>query len=92
MLGLVSILITCLPFVGSVSPLLSGLGLMLGFGGLFCSLRHGGERAVPLFAGGSQASSGFGARARDYPLAGTVACLLALVLVLLPWLRHWPVH
>jgi hypothetical protein len=92
LLGMISVLLACLPFVGSVSPLLSGLGLLLGLGGLVRSLKEGGARAVPLFAGGSQASSGFGARARDYPLAGTVACLLALILVLLPWLRHWPPH
>ncbi len=77
-LGLVAVLILCLPGVGYISPMLSGVGLILGSWGLVRTLRQ--VHAV------SPAPYRFGARASDYPLAGTVACLLALALALLPFL------
>jgi len=66
-LGLLSILLLCVPFVGLVAIPLGGLGLLLGLGGLFVA-RIKGDRD------------------RRYPLAGSVTCLLAIVLALLPML------
>jgi hypothetical protein len=81
-LGLVSVLILCLPWIGYASFVLSGVGLLLGLGGLFGA--HDGPGAYALAEGGE--SRRFGQRARDYPLAGAGACLLALALALLPLL------
>lgn len=87
-LGLVAVLILCLPGVGYVSPLLSGVGLLLGGWGLLRSLHPFAKGSRPMYAGGGLASYRFGTRATDFPLAGTVACLVALVLALLPFLAR----
>ncbi len=84
-LGLLSVMVLCLPFVGFVAVGLSGLGVLLGLGGLVVSFRQGGA-GFGLPAGGAGGVRRFGAGTLDYPLAGVVACLLALALVLLPWL------
>jgi hypothetical protein len=81
-LGLLAVLVLCLPFLGYASPVLSGVGLLLGLAGLVHARRGGiGNSALGL-------GHRFGTRARDYPLAGIGVCLLALALALLPFLRH----
>jgi hypothetical protein len=85
-LGLLAVLVLCLPFLGYVSPILSGLGLLLGLAGLLAA-QVKGTGSYPL-AGGAALAPRFGGRARDYPLAGVGVCLLALALALLPFLRH----
>ena len=99
-LGLLSVMVLCLPFVGVVAVGLSGIGVLLGVGAVFTtfrqgaatlglglrfsSLRHGGP-ALGLPAGGAGGVRRFGEGTLDYPLAGVGACLLALTLALLPW-------
>ena len=39
-LGLLAVLVLCVPFVGYASPALSGLGVLLGLGGLFNARRE----------------------------------------------------
>jgi hypothetical protein len=85
-LGLASVLILCLPLIGYVSFVLSGVGLVLGTWGVVRAMTGGPWTPSPSLVGGAGARRGFGARALDYPLAGVVACLLALVLALLPTL------
>lgn len=83
-LGLTSILIICLPLIGRLSIGMSGLGLLLGLGGLVRS-RSDSEPLPPrAVAGGQGIWSGFGTRSRDYSLAGVAACLLAIALVVVP--------
>ena len=100
-LGLLSVLVLCLPFVGVVAVGLSGIGVLLGVGAVFTtfrqgaatlglslrfgSLRHGGA-ALGVPAGGAGGVRRFGEGTLDYPLAGVGACLLALALAVLPWL------
>jgi hypothetical protein len=86
-LGLLSILVLCLPFIGVASVGLSGLGVLLGLGGLFTSLGRGAV-TLGLPFGGIRRPRRFGEGALDYPLAGVGACLLALTLALLPWLNR----
>lgn len=83
-LGLTSILIMCLPLLGYLSIGLSGIGLFLGLGGLYRSRTDSEPLPPQAVAGGVGIWGGFGTRARDYPLAGIVACFLALILTLLP--------
>jgi hypothetical protein len=84
-LGLFSVLLLCLPVLGYASPGLSGAGLLLSLAGLVSAPRGGtGNYSLAGAAGGARA---FGARARDYPLAGVGVCLLALALALWPLLR-----
>jgi hypothetical protein len=84
-LGLLSVMVLCLPFVGVVAVGLSGLGVLLGVGAVFTSFRQG-TAALGLPAGGARGGRHFGQGALDYPLAGVGACLLALALAVLPWL------
>lgn len=87
LLGALSILVLCLPFVGGYSSLvLSGIGLLLSLGGLLRSWMDGDEAMNQSFAGGIGVWGKFGARARDYPLAALGACVFALALALLPTL------
>ena len=73
-LGTLSVLVLCLPYVGYVALAFSGVGLLIGLGGLARAFLHG-------------ASSGPAGRAdRGYPLAGVGICVLALILTLLPFL------
>jgi hypothetical protein len=78
-LGVFSVLILCVPFVGYASIGLSGLGFFLSVGGLLCS---------PRAAGGAGATFGLGGRPISYPLAGLAACLAALALALVPFLMR----
>ena len=102
-LGLLSVMVLCLPFVGVVAVGLSGLGVLLGLAGLFTSFRQGavtpglgllvtslrqGGAALGLPTGGAPGVRRFGEGALDYPLAGVGACLLALALAVLPWLNR----
>ena len=86
-LGLSSVPVLCVPVVGYAALPLSGVGLLLGLGGLLAALA-GGAGAPRSAPGGAATLGHFGARGRDYPLAGVAACLLALVLGLLPFLIH----
>jgi hypothetical protein len=88
-LGSTAILILCLPVIGYLSTGLSGIGLLLGFIGLVRSRKDSGETLPPLVVSGAGQSSGFGARARDYPLAAVAMCLLALILALVPVVSKW---
>jgi hypothetical protein len=84
-LGVASILALCLPFIGGyASVALSGVGLLLALGGLLRSWTDGDEALSQSHAGGGKIWGNFGTRARDYPLAGVGACVLALTLALLP--------
>ncbi len=84
-LGVASILFLCLPFIGGYASIgLSGIGLLLALGGLLRTWTDGDEALSLSHAGGTKFWGSFGARARDYPLAGVGACVLALMLALLP--------
>jgi hypothetical protein len=72
-LGLVAGAVLCVPVLGYASLGLSGLGLLLGLWGLF---RPSGGPSAARIDG----------RPLSYPLAGTLVCLLALLLALLPLL------
>jgi hypothetical protein len=85
-LGLVAILILCVPLVGYASLGLSGIGLMLGIAGLFYARTESMRRMVsPAGAQGLHPRAG---RELNYPLGGILVCLLAATLVLLPFLFH----
>lgn len=87
-LGLLSVLIVCVPLVGYASLALSSLGLLLGLVALldFTRARFGGHGLRP--ATGGRLMCGYDTRALNYALAGTGASLVALVLTLLPLLLH----
>jgi hypothetical protein len=88
-LGVASILALCLPFIGGYASLaLSGVGLLLALGGLLRTWTDGDEALTPSPDGRGKIWGNFGTRARDYPLAGVGACVLALTLALLPSLFH----
>jgi hypothetical protein len=74
LLGVVSVLVLCLPYVGYAALGLSGVGLLVGLWGL-ASACLGGAR-----------SGGIRQPEKSYPLGGVAACLLALALALLPFL------
>jgi hypothetical protein len=82
-LGLLAVMVLCLPVIGRVSFVLSGIGLGLGLCGLAGSWR--GRAKVGKQRSGELRLAG---RTVDFPLAGTAACLLALALASLPLL--WP--
>jgi len=84
-LGCISVLILCLPVVGYASIGLSGIGVPVGLWGLLRARMEGNGMLCRSLTG---VVGDFGTRARDYPLAGTVACLLALTLALLPLLMR----
>jgi hypothetical protein len=85
-LGLLSVMVLCVPVAGyNMSLGLSGLGLVLSLGGLILSLWEGtrwvgGPRTpgveVPFLP----------RRVLSFPLLGAAACLLALTLALLPFM------
>ena len=83
-LGCVSVLILCLPIVGYASIVLSGVGVPVALWGLFRAQMEGDGMVCRSLGGGAGVAGNFGKRARDYPLAGMVVCLLALILALLP--------
>jgi hypothetical protein len=85
LLGAASILVLCLPLIGGYASIgLSGAGLLLALGGLLLVRVEGEEEMGQAFARGVGIWGSFGARTRDYPLAGVGACLLAMILALLP--------
>jgi hypothetical protein len=90
LLGLGSILILCLPFLGGYASIgLSSAGLLVALCGLFQARSDGSGTPMPSpAAGGARIGSGFGARTHHFPLAGLAACLLSLLLALLPKLLH----
>jgi hypothetical protein len=73
LLGVLSVLVLCLPYVGYAALGLSGVGLLLGLWGLASASAHSGGIRQP---------------EKSYPLGGIAACLLALVLALIPFLFH----
>jgi hypothetical protein len=83
-LGLLAVLVLCVPFVGYASPALSGLGVLLGLGGLFNARRERAPSGGAPAPGGARAA--LGVHPANYPLAGVAACLAALGLYLLPFL------
>ena len=74
LLGVLSVLVLCLPYVGYAALGLSGVGLLVGLWGL-ASACLGGAR-----------SGGIRQPEKSYPLGGVAACLLALALALIPFL------
>jgi hypothetical protein len=74
LLGVLSVLVLCLPYVGYAALGLSGVGLLLGLWGLASAYLGGGH------PGGVRQPE------KSYPLGGVAACLLALALALLPFL------
>jgi hypothetical protein len=83
-LGVASILLLCVPFIGYLSIGLSIAGLLSALAGLW-RVRPEDKVAISSEAvRGAGLPGNFGTRARDYPLAGMVACFLALILALLP--------
>jgi hypothetical protein len=85
-LGLVSVLIHCLPLLRYGALALSGAGLLLGAVAVVGALRGGAPAPGVGRASGAAVARGFGTRAVDLPLAGVVACSLALALAVLPLL------
>jgi hypothetical protein len=83
-LGLIAVMVLCLPVVGYLSLALSGVGLLLGLSGLVAALGEGG--AAHRRAGKVAATPLLGGRPSAFPLAGMAACLVALALALLPFL------
>jgi len=83
-LGCISILIMCLPIVGYASLILSSVGVPVALWGLLRAHYEGNEMIYRSTPGGAGIVGSFGKRARDYPLAGVVVCLLALVLAIVP--------
>lgn len=83
-LGCISILILCLPIVGYASLILSSVGVPVALWGLLRAHYEGHEMIYRSTPGGAGIVGSFGKQARDYPLAGVVVCLLALVLAILP--------
>ena len=87
-LGMISFFLLCAPVGSYLSISMSSVGLLLGLGGLFRA-RTESESLPPSVASGVGLWGGFGTRVRDYPLAGIVACFVALFLTLLPTLLGW---
>lgn len=88
-LGLVSILILCLPYLGYGAIFFSATGLLLGTAALLSVLVQGLRKKILLAGSGS--ASVLGRNAIAYPCGGTVTCLIALLLALAPHL-HWHSH
>ncbi len=76
-LGMISFLLLCVPLGSYLSISLSSVGLLLASGGLFRA-RTESESLPPSVANSVGLWGGFGTRVRDYPLAGMVACFVAL--------------
>ena len=85
-LGLVSILILCLPYIGYGAILLSGVGIFLGAWGM---LDAGIRQVRGLAPSSSEANASFFSRqGAAYAIAGAATCMVTLALALLPHL-HW---
>jgi hypothetical protein len=87
-LAMLSFFALCLPFTSYLSIGLSSLGVLLGLAGLYRA-RTDSEPLPPAVAGSVGIWGGFGSRVYDYPLGGVAACLLALILALIPFLSQW---
>ena len=74
LLGVLSVLVLCLPYVGYAALGLSGVGLLIGLWGLASAYLSGAN------------SGGVRQPEKSYPLGGVAACLLALALALIPFL------
>jgi hypothetical protein len=86
-LGTVSILILCIPFLGYGALALTSAGLTLGLGGLF-KARQDRPRSPRPRARRARRRGRPGEYPVNYPLIGILACLIALALELLPFLRY----
>ena len=73
LLGVLSVLVPCLPYVGYAALGLSGVGLLIGLWGLASACLSGAH------------CGGVRQPAKSYPLGGVAACLLALALALIPF-------
>ena len=82
-LGLVSILIFCLPYARYGAILFSGVGLLLGITGLLDVLAKGLRQRASMSSAGSLSSLSI--TAAGYPCGGTATCLIALLLALAPY-------
>jgi hypothetical protein len=87
-LGLVGIMVLCVPVFGYVSLGLSGVGLILSVSGLACAHKERGLRISSPAAAGFQPPNLPARRELTYPLAGIGVCLLAATLALLPFALH----
>jgi hypothetical protein len=85
-LGLLAVLVLCLPLVGYASLILSGGGLVLGLWGVARSVHEDAGAVGNLLGGPEEAPASPSRPTLTYPLAGVLACLLALSLALLPFL------
>ena len=83
-MGLVAILILCVPILGYVSLGLCGMGMMLGVAGLYSARKDGVRQAD--CAGGVEELNPLGNRELNYPLGAILVCLLVTTLTLLPFL------
>jgi hypothetical protein len=84
-LGLGSILILVIPYLGYAALLLGSIGLILGIVGLFHSGLRGVSRLGQALINRS-ASTPEDDGPVNYPLAGIIASLLGLLLTLLPYI------
>ena len=73
LLGVLSVLVLCLPYVGYAALGLSGVGLLIGLWGLASAYLSGAH------------FGGIRRPEKSYPLGGVAACLLALALALIPF-------
>lgn len=79
-LGVLSVPVLCVPFLGYASLAASGLGFLLGVAALLRSLSGGGRGGrQPVLTGDL-----VGVQPRRFPLAGVAVCLVSFVLALLP--------
>jgi hypothetical protein len=84
-LGLASVPVMIVPFVGYAALATSAFGFLLGLAGLFRSW-VGGESAsggVPVVKEGLA-----GVQPKRFPLAGLAVCLTTFVLALIPLMHH----
>jgi hypothetical protein len=84
LLGCISILSLCLPFVGYIAIVLSIIGLPVGAWGMYRVLMEGNHPILRSAGGTTGIVGNFGTRTLHYPLAGLLACFLAFILALLP--------
>jgi hypothetical protein len=85
-LGLLAVLLMCLPLIGYVSVAVSGGGLVLGLWGLARSIDEDAGEVRKLFGSKAARSAAPSRMAVSFPLVGVAVCLLALALALLPLL------
>jgi hypothetical protein len=87
-LGLSSVLVLCIPYVGYAALVLSGTGLLLGFAGVFDGMLYTSGRRG---SGAVVRAASWRTPALGWPLAGVGTCLFVLFLALWPLLHaHSP--